>query len=87
MNGEKVCELKCKYNIVGKCNRYGTCIAKDLFIKELEEIKDKIETYYLDCSFSVPDNDENCRKCNDIMFGSVLGIIDKHIAKLKEGDD
>lgn len=39
MNGEKVCELKCKYNLSGICTCYGLCIAKDLIKEELEEKK------------------------------------------------
>ncbi len=41
-NQARACELKCKYNIQGICHVYGECIAKDLFISELEKIKGEI---------------------------------------------
>ena len=41
-NQARSCKLKCKYNVQGICHAYGECIAKDLFIEELEIIKGKI---------------------------------------------
>lgn len=56
---------------------------KDKIIAELEKIKDEIGIYCADCFLSISENDENCQRCNDTMFGSVLGIVDKHIVELK----
>ena len=43
-----------------------------------------IGIYYSDCSLSIADNDEKCKKCNDITFNSVLNIIDKHIKEIEQ---
>lgn len=78
MNGEKICELKCKYNISGKCNCYGVCIAKDLFIEELKHFKNKIKNELILNESMFEDLDD---------LGSLLTIIDKiynkQIAKLE----
>lgn len=51
-----------------------------ILIREvLNEIKAEIETYYADCSLSISENDDNCKRCNDTTFNSILRIIDKHI--------
>lgn len=42
-NQARFCKLKCKYNVQGICHAYGECIAKDLFIAELEKIKTRID--------------------------------------------
>ena len=50
--------------------------------EELEKIKAKIGLYENDCMLSCPNNDD-CRDCNNNMFGSIYRIIDKHISELK----
>ena len=45
----------------------------------LQEMREKINNYRIDCDFSISDNDEKCRRCNSIMFGAVLKIIDVQI--------
>ena len=57
--------------------------AKEDTIKELEKIKERIGIYYADCSLSISENDENCKRCNDNVFDSILMMIDNHISELK----
>lgn len=47
-------------------------------IKAIEDIKAEIALYESDCMLSCPNNDD-CRDCNNNMFGSIYRIIDKHI--------
>ena len=51
--------------------------------EELEKIKAEIKMYENDCMLACPNNDD-CRDCNDNMFGSIYRIIDKHIKEIKE---
>ena len=44
--------------------------------EELEKIKAEIKMYENDCMLACPNNDD-CRDCNDNMFGSIYRIIDK----------
>lgn len=57
---------------------------KEKIKKELIRVKDDIGIYYSDCFLSIADNDEKCKKCNDITFNSVLNIIDKHIKEIEQ---
>lgn len=49
----------------------------------IDEIKAEIDSYYLDCDFSVYDKDENCKKCNDKVFDSIRNIIDRKIKEIQ----
>ena len=55
---------------------------KDKIKAELEDIKAEIKMYENDCMLSCSNNDD-CRDCNDNMFGSIYRIIDKHIKENK----
>lgn len=44
------------------------------YIEELEELKTKIGTYYLDCSLSL--DSKECKMCNDNTFKSILKMVD-----------
>ena len=52
-------------------------------ITELEKIREEIGVYYADCSVSISENDEQCRNCNEVVFGSIIRMIDNHISELK----
>lgn len=67
-NQARICNLKCKYNVQGVCSIYGDCMAKDLFISELEKINKEILS---ECP------DTNVRRI-------CMGIINKHIKENKE---
>lgn len=75
-NQARICELKCKYNVQGICHAYGECIAKDLFISELEEIRKEAysKSYYLEW-----DN----RGSTYVQLRLLNRIIDNHISELK----
>ena len=71
-NQARTCELKCKYNVQGICHAYGECIAKDLFIAELEKIKAEIaKKYALNFDFSWS------------TVCSILDDLNNHIKELK----
>ena len=75
-NQARTCELKCKYNVQGICHIYGECIAKDLFISELEnEAYQKVGIYLRDKLHSL-------RKENRLIEAKELGnaydIINKY---------
>ena len=80
-----------KLNYSDKCrvDMLDTCIA-DVFnmpkykslSEELEDIKAEIGLYENDCMLACPNNDD-CRDCNNNMFGSIYRIIDKHIKENK----
>ena len=53
----------------------------------LERLKEDVNIYYEDCSLSISENDENCQRCNQNMFGSILGMIDHYIFELKGEDN
>lgn len=78
-NQARVCELKCIYNIQGICYAYGECIAKELFISELEKIREEIMKYSAENKNS---KDLYLAGCGDGAYHS-LAIIDKHIFELK----
>lgn len=44
----------------------------------LEQIRAEIGNYYADCSLSIAEQDENCKRCNDTVFTSILHIIDHY---------
>ena len=75
-NQARFCKLKCKYNIQGICHAYGECIAKDLFIEELEKIKAEIQH-------------ERSKHSGEGKYTYTAGlkvsidIIDNHISELK----
>lgn len=46
--------------------------------KAFEDIRAEIIMYKADCDLSISENDDNCRRCGDNVFGSILRIIDKH---------
>ena len=73
-NQARTCNLKCKYNIQGICHAYGKCIAKDLFIEELEKIKTEIENIR---DVEVADG------CVYVNIFDVNEIIDQRISELK----
>lgn len=50
----------------------------------IENIKYDVDVYAADCSLSISENDENCKRCNDVMFGSIRHIIEKHTKGEKE---
>ena len=75
-NQARSCKLKCKYNVQGICNIYGECIAKDLFIEELEKIKAEINEQI--------DFNESCCERTDLY--EAIGIINRRISELK-GED
>lgn len=71
-NQARICNLKCKHNIQGVCYAYGECIAKDLFVAELEKIKTEI------------DNPKTCMFAGTYEADWIMeNIIDKHIKELK----
>ncbi len=49
----------------------------------LDEIKTEIEDYESDCNYHLSEED-NCRTCNKITFGSIYRIIDKYKAESEE---
>jgi len=58
---------------------------KYLALKQsIENIKCDVDVYAADCSLSISENDENCKRCNDAMFGSIRHIIEKHTKGEKE---
>lgn len=75
-NQARSCKLKCEYNIQGICYAYGECIAKDLFIEELEKIKAEI----IACTQQEEGEVPAC-----INYGIKLSteIVEKHISELK----
>lgn len=48
----------------------------------LDEIRAEIEDYESDCNYHLSEED-NCRTCNKVTFGSIYRIIDKY----KAGDN
>ena len=44
----------------------------------IEQLRAEIEQYYADCSLSVAEQDDKCKRCTDTTFGSILHIIDKY---------
>lgn len=73
-NQARICNLKCEYNIQNICHVYGECIAKDLFVEELEKIKVEI------------DNIRDVEVANGTVYVSsddVYEILDNHISELK----
>lgn len=56
----------------------------EIIINPMEELKNKIEAYYADCSLSIAEADEECKRCNDTVFGSILKMMDDAIEEQKE---
>lgn len=79
-NQARNCKLECKYNIQGICHTYGECIAKDLFIVELETIKTEINKQSLG-EWYVGKLDGKSENVTTIE--SINKIINKHISELK----
>ena len=73
-NQTRTCKLKCRYNVQSICYAYGECIAKDLFIAELEKIKAEIQTIK---DMEVVNGGVYVREFD------VVEIIEKHISELK----
>ena len=61
---------------------HGYAQAKRELSKVIEDIKQEIGRYELNCRFA--DNNKECAICNDNVFGTIYGIIDKHIRKEQE---
>lgn len=73
-NQARICNLKCKHNIQGVCYTYGECIAKDLFVAELEKIKAEILSYKKYKDFS----------CMGTVYDfEIKKVFDNHIKELK----
>lgn len=64
--------------------RCGTKRQLDSDLAVIEKIREEIGTYYADCSLSISENDEQCKRCTDTVFCSVLQIIDKHIVESED---
>lgn len=77
-NQARGCELKCKYNVQGICHAYGECIAKDLFIAELEKIRKEIMDKGM-----IPTHTYITVDGKALQKSVVDVVIDKHIAELK----
>lgn len=56
----------------------------EIIINPMEELKNKIEAYYADCSLSIAEADEECKRCNDTVFGSILKMTEDAIEEQKE---
>lgn len=73
-NQARSCKLKCKYNVQDICSIYGECVAKDLFISELEKIRQEMH------DIEEPDYDfSGFYYCLD----AALTIVEHHISELK----
>ncbi len=46
-------------------------------LRALDDVRAEIVVYYGDCSMSLSENDERCKKCTDTTFNSILNIIQK----------
>lgn len=44
----------------------------------IEKIKLDIMRYEADCSLSIAEGDEMCKRCTETVFGSILRIIDRN---------
>ena len=64
--------------IIGNAIKYGKPLNS-----VLDEIRAEIEEYESDCNYHLSEED-NCRTCNKITFGSIYRIIDKYKAESEE---
>ena len=70
-----------EFEVMRNAQKHETDLA---VLRKLSEIKADISMYEADCNLALSENDENCLRCNKVMFGSIYRLIDNHIKEIEE---